>query len=372
MSTSKSEKQIRYAVVGLGYFAQAAVLPAFKHARENSRLTAFVSSDPAKHRKLGKEYGVEGHYSYDQFEDCLKSGTVDAVYIVLPNSLHRDFTVRAANAGVHVLCEKPMAVTEKECEEMIDACEQNNVKLMIAYRLHFEAANLQAIEIANSGKIGNSRFFNSVFSQQVLEGNVRTKKSLGGGTLYDMGVYAINAARYLFREEPISVVAFSANNGEKRFQEIDEMTAAILRFPDERLASFTISFGAADTSAYRIVGTKGSLLMEPAYEYAMPLAYKLTVEGKSKTVKFPKRDQLAAELLYFSDCILKDKRPEPSGTEGLADVRIIRALYQSAETGRSVSLGPFTRSQRPTMRQKITRPATAKPDLVHVQSPSGS
>ena len=363
-------KKIRYAVVGLGYFAQAAALPAFKHSK-NSEVTAFVSDDLLKHKKLGKKYGVEHHYSYEHYDQCLRSGLIDAVYIALPNSMHREFTVRAAAAKIHVLCEKPMAVTEAECEDMIQACEDNQVKLMIAYRLHFEEANLRAVEIVNSGKIGEPRFFDSVFSQQVEAENIRMKKELGGGTLYDMGVYPINAARYIFREEPISVFAFSGNNGESRFREIDEMTAGLLRFPNDRLASFTVSFGAADTSTYRIVGTKGDLLMEPAFDFSMGLASRLTVNGKKTNARFPKRDQLAAELIYFSDCVLQDKRPEPSGVEGLADVRIVRALYQSAEIGRPVALGPFTRGQRPGASQAVKRPAVKMPELVHAESPSG-
>jgi len=370
-SNPESSKKVRYAVVGLGYFAQAAVLPAFKHSK-NSEIAAFVSDDLLKHKKLGEKYGVQHHYTYDHYDQCLRGGQIDAVYIALPNNMHREFTMRAAAAGVHVLCEKPMAVTEKECEDMIQACDDHNVKLMIAYRLHFEEANLRAVEIVNSGKIGEARFFDSVFSQQVQADNIRMKKELGGGTLYDMGVYPINAARYLFREEPISVFAFSGNNGESRFKEIEEMTTGLLRFPNDRLASFTVSFGAADTSMYRVVGTKGDLLMEPAYDFTMGLASRLTVNGKKTNTQFPQRDQLAAELIYFSDCVLQDKRPEPSGAEGLADVRIVRALYQSAETGRPVALGPFVRGPRPDADQTIKRPAARMPELVHAAGPSGS
>jgi len=369
MSDPETSNPIRYAVVGLGYFAQIAILPAFKHSK-NSKLTAFVSDDPVKHKKLGKRYGVDLHYSYDHYEDCLRSGQIDAVYIALPNNMHRDYTVRAADAGIHVLCEKPMAVTEEECEDMIQSCDRHNVKLMIAYRLHFEEANLNAIEIANSGKIGEARFFESVFSQQVPSGNIRMKKELGGGTLYDMGVYPINAARYLFREEPIRVFAFTGNNGEERFREIDEMTTAILQFPDDRLANFTVSFGAADTSAYRVVGTHGDLLMEPAYDFSMGLASVLTINGKKTKTRFPKRDQLAPELIYFSDCIQQDKPPEPSGLEGLADVRIVQALYQSAEAGRAVDLESLNRGRRPDISQKITRPAATPPPLVHAEPPA--
>jgi predicted dehydrogenase len=155
-------KKVRYAVVGLGHISQVALLPAFKHAK-NSELAALVSDDSKKRKELAKRYRLnpESTYSYEEYEQCLKSGDVDAVYIGLPNHLHCEYTVQAARAGVHVLCEKPMAVNEKECEQMIAACEESRTKLMIAYRLHFEEANLEAVKIATSGKLGNLRIFSS-------------------------------------------------------------------------------------------------------------------------------------------------------------------------------------------------------------------
>jgi predicted dehydrogenase len=368
---ASSKRKIRYAVVGQGYISQIAVLPAFAHARKNSELTALVSDDPLKLKKLGRKYDVQHLYSYDQYDACLSSGEIDAVYIALPNSMHRDYTERAARAAVHVLCEKPMAVTEEDCEAMIRAASASQVKLMIAYRLHFEAANLKAVQIARSGKLGDLRIFNSLFTMQVKEDNIRLKKDLGGGPLYDIGIYCINASRYLFQDEPVEVCAFSANNGEERFQEVDEMTTATLRFPNERLASFTCSFGAADVSAYEIVGTKGCLRVDPAYEVAGELKHELTVDGKSRKQTFSQRDQFAPELLYFSDCIIKDQDPEPSGAEGLADIRIIQALYRSTRVGHPVKLGDFEKSDRPGPEQEIRRPPVSEPDLVHATSPSG-
>lgn len=373
MVTRKDKKEkIRYAVVGLGYIAQIAVLPAFGHAKENSELAALISDDPKKLEKLSKKYKVDLTYSYENYEDCLRSGEIDAVYIALPNHMHHEYTIRAAEAGIHVLCEKPMAVTEQECEEMIRAAEKNRIKLMIAYRLHFEKANLKTAEIANSGKIGDLRIFNSVFTMQVEEGNIRLQSpEMGGGTIYDIGIYCINAARYLFRDEPQEVFAFSANNGEKRFEQCDEMTSAVMKFPKERFASFTCSFGAADISAYWIVGTKGHIRLDPAYEYAGELKQEVTIDSETEQHKFDKRDQFAPELLYFSSCILEDLDPEPSGYEGLADVRVIRAVHESANTGRPVKLGPFPRKQRPTLEQEIKKPAVSEPELIHAQKPSG-
>ena len=361
-------RRVRYAVVGQGYIAQIAVLPAFAHARRNSELAALVSGDRVKLRALGRKYEVNHLYTYDRYEECLRRGEVDAVFIALPNHLHREYTVRAARAGVHVLCEKPMALTERDCRAMITAARRNRVKLMVAYRLHFEEANLKAAALTRSGKLGEPRIFDSVFTMQVKPGNIRVQAE-GGGALYDIGIYCMNAARALFAAEPTAVFAWSANIGERRFREVDEMTAAVLRFPGERLATFTCSLGAADVGAYQVVGTKGSLRVDPAYGYADALVHHLQIGETEKERGFRKRDQFAAELLHFSDCVLRDREPEPSGAEGLADVRVIRALLRSARTGRPVRLGRFNRSRRP-LPQEIERPPVRKPRLVHAQSPS--
>jgi predicted dehydrogenase len=362
--------KVRYAVVGLGHIAQVAVLPAFRAAK-NSRLVALVSDDVQKQRTLARKYGVALTFSYDEYEDCLQH--VDAVYITLPNHLHREFSVRAADTGVHVLCEKPMAVTEDDCRAMIAAAERNRVKLMIAYRLHFEAANLEAVRLIQSGKLGNVRFFGSEFAQQVDPENVRVTQptAKGGGPVYDMGVYCINAARYLFQAEPHEISAFSASNGESRFDKTDEMVSALMRFPGERLATFTCSFGASPVGQYTVTGTEGSIVADPAYEYAEGLRLRITINEKTKERKFPKRDQFAAELVYFSDCVLRNKEPEPSGYEGLADVRIIEAIHRSARTGKVVTLPPMWRQRRPTPHQEIRRPSHGMPETVKVKSPSG-
>jgi glucose-fructose oxidoreductase len=362
----RSSGPIRYAVVGLGHIAQVAVLPAFAHARRNSRLAALVSDDPTKRRSLSKKYRIGGTFSYTDYDAALEQ--VDAVYLALPNSMHAEYAIRAASAGVHVLCEKPMAVTADECERIIEACREHKVKLMIAYRLHFEEINLQVIDLVRRGRIGQPRFFNSSFSFTVRPGNIRTKKALGGGTLYDIGVYCINAARYLFRAEPKEVMAISVNAGHKGFEEIDESTGALLRFDGERVAAFVTSFNSSDVGSYRIVGTKGQVRVDPAYEYAEGLSYELTVNGKTTRKRIGKRDQFAGELLYFSDCILKNREPEPSGEEGMQDVRIIEALYESAETGKAIAIPPFDRTKRPTSRQRISMPGVQEPELVHARS----
>ena len=360
-------KKIRYAVAGLGHIAQTAVLPAFKHA-ENSQLAALVTGNPKKHRELSERYRVKA-YTYYDLESALEKEKVDAVYIATPNILHREHTERAAQVGVHVLCEKPMATTQHDCEAMIRAAAKNNVKLMIAYRLHFNDANLHAVKVAKSGDLGDLRYFESLFGLQAKEGNIRTRKDLGGGTLFDIGVYCINAARYLFRDEPIEVVGLTANNGEKRLAEIEEMTSAIMRFPSERLATFTCSFGSADVSHYDLVGTKGQLRLENAYEYQGELKCVTTIDGKKTDKTFEPGDQFAPELIYFSDCIIHDREPEPSGKEGLADVRVINAIYESAEIRRAVRIEPVQKKRRPDETMQIKRPPVRKPELIGAAAP---
>jgi glucose-fructose oxidoreductase len=263
-----------------------------------------------------------------------------------------------------------MAATAEECRQMIAATRQARVKLMIAYRLHFETLNLSAIELARRGDLGDLKYFNSSFSMTVRRGDIRTKTEYGGGTLYDIGVYCINAARNLFREEPTAVSAMSINSGIASLAEIDETTAAILRFGNDRVATFVTSFHAADVAAYRIVGTKGDLHADPAYEYAEGLEYTLTRDGRTTRKYVGKHDQFGPELVYFSDCILNDRQPEPSGEEGMQDVRIVEALYASARSGKTVSLRPPRRQVYPTVAQRITRPGIRKPALVKVQSAS--
>lgn len=363
--------KVRYAVVGLGHIAQTAVLPAFEHAG-NAVLAALVSDDPVKRKELSKRHAVEIAVDYDEYDQLLASGTVDAVYIALPNHLHADYTVRAARAGVHVLCEKPMAVTEMECEKMIRACEDADVRLMIAYRLHFEAANLEAIEVVTRGDLGRVKLFDSVFSQNVEAGDVRLMPiAMGGGTVYDIGIYCINAARYLFRAEPIEVTAFcSTRRGDERFRDCDEETSAVLRFPEGRLASFTTCFSGANVSSYRVVGERGWLRMDPAYDYAGELGYDIEIDGQRKHRTFEPRDQFAPELVYFSECVLEGREPEPNGLEGLADVHIIRSIYESAKKGKRVKVLPVSRHVRPTKDQRIDIPPVDEPNPVRASEPS--
>jgi predicted dehydrogenase len=365
------KKKIRYAVVGQGYFAQKAVLPAFAHAR-GSELAALVSGDEKKRLALSRKYKVPIAIPYEDYDSLLESGAIDAVYIALPNHLHREFALRAAERGVHVLCEKPMAVDSRECEGMIRAAKKCGVKLMIAYRLHFEAANLKAIELIESGRIGEPRFFHSAFSMQVTEDNIRAGEiARGGGPLYDIGIYCINAARYLFRAEPVEAFATSTHRGDPEVEQSREIFSVSLRFPKDRFANFVCGYGASDTGGYEIVGDKGSIELENAYEYVGEKSLYLKTGEKKRTIRFAKSDQVAPELVYFTECILKNREPEPSGMEGLADIRVIEAILKSARSGRVVPIdyaGLGTR--HPSPKQKIRRPPVSpEPGLIRAEEP---
>jgi glucose-fructose oxidoreductase len=370
---TRGKGKIRYAIVGLGWISQSAMMPGFEHAARNSEMVALFSDDPEKLQKLGRKYGVKHQYSYDDYERGLEEAEVDAVYIGLPNHMHAEYAIRAAKAGVHVLCEKPMAVTEAECERMIKACRDNHVKLMIAYRLHLEPANLRAIELVKQGKLGEPRFFVSTHTMDVEPGNIRLDPvDKGGGPVYDIGVYCINAARYLLQAEPEEVYARFERGDDPRFKDSEEMASVVMRFPDNRLASFTCSFNAAKVSTYSVIGTKGTLTLDPAYGYGDPLKHELMIGGKMQEKEFKPTDQFGAQLLYFSDCVLNGKDPEPNGEEGLADVHIVRAIYQSARTNKPVQVKPLQKAKRPNERQKVTTPPAKEPVVVKASPPGGS
>jgi predicted dehydrogenase len=362
---SRKGRRVRYGVVGLGHIAQKAVLPAFAHAR-NSTLTALVSGDGEKRRVLGERYGVARRFSYDDYAACLAE--VDAVYLCTPNSEHAEQAIQAARAGVHVLCEKPLAVTDAECAAMLAARDAGRVKMMTAYRLHFEPLTLDVLGHCRAGRLGDLRYFSSAFSMRATPGNIRTRRETGGGSVYDLGIYCINAARMLFGAEPERVSAHTIAGARSAMPDVDETTAAVLHFAGDRLATFTSSFDAVDVSTYRIVGTDGEIVVDPAYEYAEPLAYTMTIGETTTRKRGRKLDQFAAELVYFSRCILDDQAPEPSAEEGAWDVRIIDALYESARRGETIGLRPFA-DPGPTADQATAVPPSRPPAPVHAEPP---
>jgi len=365
LKKKEAERKRRWAVVGMGHFAQSSVLPAFSHLKKTDKLVALVSDDAEKAQQLAGAYDVPQVIKYQDYASLLRSGAVDVAYIALPNHLHASYVATTAEAGVHVICEKPMAVTRDECERMIESCRKGRVRLMIAYRLHLDPANMEVIQRIRRGDIGAVRFFSSAFSFQLSEQNVRsTSTEEGGGVIYDIGVYCINAARYVFGAEPVSVFARGSRSTDPRFRATEEQVGVVLEFPGGGLATFTASLNAGDLSTYMVGGTKGVLRLDPGFSHSAPATLvQVDEHGETSSTRFDVIDQVAAEMSYFGECIDAGRDPEPSGREGLHDVVVIEAIRRSLETGspEALELSPLP-GPNPTMLRDM--PAPAKPKKI--------
>ncbi len=368
MTARKVEgSKVRYAVVGAGWISQAAFMPGVA-ASGNSEMTAIVTADQKKAEALGRRYRIERTYHYDAFRAALDSRGFDAIYLATPNFRHREFAVPALEAGVHVLLEKPMECSEADCRAIEDAAKASGAKLMIAYRLHFEPATLEAIRIEQSGRLGRVWLFSSVFSQPVAKSNHRASNGFWAGPVPDMGTYPINAVRNLFRAEPIEVMAQGIRHPHLGFN-FDDTVSVTLRFPGDRLAQFTVSYGLNPTNSYQICGDKGDLLVKPGFGFPAGLAHTLTLGSSTTSRQFASLDQFAAETRYFSDCILHDRDPEPDAEEGRLDVRVICAIEQALLTGRPQQLAPYHRTRHPAPDQGIEIAATTPPPMVNASEP---
>lgn len=341
----EDQQKLGFAIVGLGKFAQEQMMPAFKNCK-HARITALVSGSPDKARRLAAEYGVDAKsiYTYENFDAIRDNPAVDVVYIVLPPGLHAEYTVRAARAGKHVLCEKPMAGTVAECQQMLEACRKAGKKLMIAYRAQFEPFNLDAIARIRRGELGRVMQITADHGRIVdpagdTADKWRVQKKLaGGGSLMDIGIYSLNAVRYLTGEEPTEVMAVEmSDKSDPRFQEVEDRVHFTLRFPGGVLASCTSAYSTEQVKRYRVFGDKAWLDLDPAtdyYEHTLTLGDK---DGQRKP-SLKEGNQFAAELDYMAECVLTDKAPRTGGEEGLRDIRLIQAIYESARTGRRVKV----------------------------------
>jgi len=364
-------KKVRYAVVGLGDIAQSAMLPGIEHTG-NSTLVALVSGTRDKAQAVAERYGVTDTYTYDEFDRLLASGTIDAVYLATPNWRHAEFAIPALNAGISVLCEKPLEVSVEKAEAMRAAAAASSAKLMTAYRLHFEPATLDAIARIRDGELGQLVAFTSCFGQMADLANHRVKHALEAGPLFDMGPYPINATRYLFGDEPEEVVAaVGTRHPESGFpQDFDDTVAVTLRYPGNRLAQFTVSYFANDVDSYIIAGTKGSIHMSPAFGWQSALEQNRTIGDKKTHEAFRQTDHFGGQMRYFSDCILEGRDPEPDAEEGIADLRVIEGIVRALETGQPQKLPPFTRTRRIDPDQGETLRAVSSPDPVGASSPT--
>jgi predicted dehydrogenase len=334
-------KKLGWAVVGLGSLSINQILPAFAKC-EKSKVVALVSGHPEKANKLAARYGVnpKNIYNYQNYDSIKDNPEVDVIYIVLPNGMHAEYTVRGHQAGKHVLTEKPMANSPAECQQMIDAARKADRKLMVAYRCRYEPYNQEAIRIARSQELGPIQ---AIFADAGFKmgdpTQWRLNKSLaGGGSMMDIGIYALNASRYLSGEEPTQVNAMMYTTpGDPRFKEVEENVNFQLRFPSGILANCSSSYGYFHQSHYRVVGTEGRLQMDPATWYN---GNRLKVErdNKIEEIELPERDHFAAEMEHMSDCVMRNKEPLTPGEEGLRDLKIITAVYEAGRTGKTVTL----------------------------------
>ena len=364
-------RKIRYAVVGAGDISQEAMMPGIA-ATGNSEVTALVTSDPEKARVLGKHYGIADTYDYDDFGTLLQSGKIDAIYLATPNWRHAEFILPALAAGVNVLAEKPLEIDAAKCREIIAAQRASSAKLMTAYRLHFEPATLDLIETIRSGEIGDVLLFTSTFAQMVDPENHRAFNGDKAGPVLDMGPYPINAARYVFEAEPIAVVsAAGTRHPNSGLGDLDDTVAVTLEFPHGRFAQFVVSYFASPLDTYAVVGTKGSVVMNPGFLYGVPLAYDKTIGVKKHHKAFPITDQFGGEMKYFSQCLIDGVEIEPDAEEGFADVRVTDGIFEALRTGRRVELPPFARTKRidPKGQRQIMHPHSA-PKLVDASNPS--
>ncbi len=362
---------LRFAVLGAGHIAQTAVIPVFSNLSKYAVLSAVISDDPAKRRILAKRHQLDGTWAEAELEQAFNSGVFDAIYIATPNHLHLAQATAALRAGLHVLLEKPMAVDQAEAQELMRVAKKARGCLMVAYRLHCDPFYVAALQQVRRGTIGDPRFMSASFSMQLNPGNVRAlPTSRGGGPLHDLGIYCINAARSVFGAEPEAVQAMANRGHDRRSRVTEEMLTVMLRFPGNRLATFTASFDGSATAWYQVVGTTGSLCLDMAFDTSGTMTLDLTKRGKTRTRTHVIGDQFAAEILYFVECVRAGRAPEPGVEEGWRDLRVIDAIRAAITTGTTVRLPALKARRGPQRGMTSTTPKPKAPPLIHVQAPA--
>ena len=344
IARAASGRKLGYAIVGLGSYGLGRIIPQLRDC-EHSRLVAVVTGDAAKGARVAAEHGLApgSVYSYADFDRIRDNPAVDIVYVCLPNAQHAEYVIRAARAGKHVMCEKPMAVSVAECEAMIAACKKADRKLMIGYRIHFEPFNREAIRLARSGAVGKIRYVHSEHGFVQRDPQAwRLKRALsGGGSLMDMGIYSLQAARYMTGEEPIAVTAReSTDRSDPRFREVEDMIHWTLGFPSGAIASCQ-SMYSANQNRILTMGETGRIELEPATRYDGQKMW-TGKDGREEMVTPPPapwKNQFVGQLDHLADCVVTGREPIVSGEEGLRDMRIVEAIYRSAREGRTIRLG---------------------------------
>ncbi|GGD97831.1 glucose-fructose oxidoreductase [Aureimonas endophytica] len=343
------EQRVGFAIVGLGRLALEEILPAFGEAKK-CRPVALVSGTPDKLKAVAAQYGIapERCHSYADFDRIAEDSAIQVVYVVLPNGMHREYVERAAKAGKHVLCEKPMATNAADARAMVAACQAARRHLMVAYRIQYEPHNRRAQRFVREGTFGRLVGMSATNVQTVAENGTqqwRHKRALsGGGSLPDIGLYCLNTARFLTGEEPVEIYATQyAPPNDPRFAEVEETIAFTLRFPSNFIANCFASYGARDDKHQRLNFERASLDMPNAYSYE---GQRLTVTARQEDdtsqneLVIPRRNQFAAEMDHMADCVLADRRPRTPGEEGVQDHVLMEAIYRAAASGMPVRLEP--------------------------------
>lgn len=340
MTAQSVDGKVGFCIIGLGRISEHFM--AGVRNSSTSRITGLVSGHRDKAERIAKEYGVPASsiYSYENMDSIRDNPAIDAVYVALPNSMHAEYTIRSARAGKHVLCEKPMATSVGAAQSMIDACKTARVRLMIAYRCHYEPSNLQAIKMIRDGVIGKVQVIESAFGFNISPGEWRlNKKMAGGGPLLDVGIYSLNACRYLTGEEPTDFSAYTSTiDHDSRFDQVEENLSWITKFPSGIVASCSTTYGADMAGYYRVHGTKGWLELDTAFAYeGLHLKGHSDPDSKSGgpgidiSQPNPERDPMhfQREADHFSECIRLNRTPKTPGEEGLRDMECIQRIYRS-------------------------------------------
>jgi len=339
-----SGRKLGWCIVGLGRISMEHFMPGVADSK-TGKLTALVSGHREKAEKQAAMYNIPSPsiYGYDNFDEIRNDKTIDAVYIALPNSMHAEYTIRAAKAGKHVLCEKPMATSLSDCRAMIEACQKHNVKLMIAYRCQYNTLHLKAIDLIRSGALGQVQIIEAAFGFDiqptfVLDG-VRSpewrinRKLSGGGPMLDVGIYCLNASRYLTGEEPTDIKANSSViDHDGRFNDVEENDGWTLKFPSGILASCNTTYGANGAAFFKVQGSKGWMEMNPAFSYDKMHLTAHTADGQDIDMPEEEHDPVdfRKQADYFADCVWNNKEPKTDGQEGLRDMTYISQIFQSA------------------------------------------
>jgi predicted dehydrogenase len=334
-------RRIGYAVVGLGSIAEIAVLPSFRKSK-TSKLMALVSHDESRAQALGAKFGVNHCYSYENYDKCLKQPGVDAVFITSVNSAHAEQTIRAAKAGKHVLCEKPMATSVEDCRRMVEACRANNVRLMIAYRKYFEPASVALKKLVTDGKLGPLRHMFSSYTEIVDPGKAKTwqlnHKLAGGGSLMDIGIYCVNTMRWVAGNSPIDAAAYRWTDAPQRFSDVEDNITFRLTHSDGLVCQGTSSYSAMAASFLQVHGDQGWAALNPAFAFEEERRLFGKIRGQWFEQKFKVMDEFALELNAFAESIHRGRDPEPDGVEGMRDLATIEAIYRSAQENRTIPI----------------------------------